>query len=349
MSRRGLFTIVHEMNGQMSRIQRVSLKAVAFVVVSTALISACSSDSSSQGGSNPQVGATCKTKQETVRFTEAPFGVLLPSGGFESQSYVSAKAVVDSGLNSVSIGWPFYFKQSGDIVFGYRDETKDQWLERLRCTIVGVKDAGLIALVWGQLVQADLPRGVEPMGIPAELIDEVGSGVEELIAEVGAVLEDLKVEYWSPVSELDKFLGYEGHQTFFARYVDQAREVFTGTLYAQINSLDQGGFTVKQVTPDFGGVDAMSIAWISFACREDDMQKVDWLIEQAEAQGITRRFIGEIGGVTGGSPSDEPCMSTLVNRWGSESGVLVLDAPSDLTGASQVAGGWLEDFLLTLR
>ena len=79
------------------------------------------------------------------------------------------------------------------------------------------------------------------------------------------------------------------------------------------------------------------------------MQKVDWLIDEAEAQGISDRFIGEIGGVTGGSSADRPCMDTLIERWGSESGVVVLDVPSDLPDASQVAGGWLEDVLLELR
>lgn len=338
-----VFAILHEMNQLVPTMQRVSLRGSALLIAIVMLLGACSSDSNSQDSSR------CQTPRVVNRVSEAPFGVLLPSGRFEGQSYTSAQAVVDSGLNAVSIGWPFYFKESGDIVFGFRDETKDQWLDQLRCTVVEIKEAGLVALVWGQMVQADLPRGVEPMEIPSELVEAVGVGVSELITDVGRVLEELQVEYWSPVSELDKFLGYEGHQKFFAQYVDQARSVFSGTLYAQINSLDQEGFTVKQITPDFGGVDAMSIAWISFACREDDMQKVDWLIEQAEAQGITRRFIGEIGGVTGGSLSDEPCMSTLVSRWGSESGVLILDAPSDLPGASQVAGGWLEDFLVSLR
>ena len=321
---------------------RLSASFVGLILGVTQLV-ACSPgrESSSEAG--------CVTRDEPTRLADAPFGALLPSGGFEGQSYPSAQAVADTGLNAVSIGWPFYFRENGEITFGYRDETKEQWLDRLRCTVVEIKDAGLVAIVWGQMVQADLPRGVEPMGIPTNLIDTVGIGVEGLIAEVGAVLEELKVEYWSPVSELDKFLGYEGHQQFFPRYVEQARAVFTGSLYAQINSLDQNGFTVNRITPDFAGVDTMSIAWISFACREDDMQKVDWLIEQAEAQGISDRFIGEIGGVTGGSSADRPCMDTLIGRWGSESGVVVLDAPSDLPGASQVAGSWLEDVLLELR
>ena len=312
-------------------------------MLGVAFLSACS------GGDERASGSGCATRDESVRIADAPIGVLLPSGGFEGQSYPSAQAVADAGLNAVSIGWPFYFLETGEVTFGYRDETKDQWLDRLRCTVVEIKDAGLVAIVWGQMVQADLPRGVEPMGIPTNLIDTVGTGVEDLIADVGAVLEELQVEYWSPVSELDKFLGFEGHQQFFPRYVEQARSVFTGTLYAQINSLDQNGFTVNRITPDLAGVDAMSIAWISFACREDDMQKVDWLIEQAEAQGITEYFIGEIGGVTGGSSADRPCMDTLIERWGSESGVVILDAPSDLPGASQVAGSWLEDVLLELR
>ena len=317
--------------------------SVVGLIVGTALLAACSAGDESSNGEG------CAPREEPTRLADAPFGVLLPSGGFEGQSYPSAQAVADAGHNAVSIGWPFYFTESGEITFGYRDETKEQWLDRLRCTVVEIKDAGLVAIVWGQMVQADLPRGVEPMGIPTDLIDTVGTGVEGLIAEVGAVLEGLQVEYWSPVSELDKFLGYEGHQQFFGRYVEQARSVYTGTLYAQINSLDQNGFTVNRITPDFAGVDTMSIAWISFACREDDMQKVDWLIDEAEAQGISDRFIGEIGGVTGGSSADRPCMDTLIERWGSESGVVVLDVPSDLPDASQVAGGWLEDVLLELR
>jgi hypothetical protein len=331
------------MNSSRDPIRTRRTQSIALAILGAVLLAACSSGNGSADGS------ACEPVEQPVRSTEAPVGVLLPSGGFEGQSYPTAQAVADAGLNAVSIGWPFYFLESGDITYGYRDETKEQWLERLRCTVVDIKEAGLVALVWGQLVQADLPRGVEPMGIPPELIDSVGTAVEGLIAEVGVVLEELQVEYWSPVSELDKFLGYEGHQKFFARYVEEARSVFSGTVYAQPNSLDQNGFTVNRITPDFGGVDAMSIAWISFACREDDMQKVDWLIEQAEAQGITRRFIGEIGGVTGGTAADRPCMEMLISRWGSESGVVVLDAPSDMPNASQVAGGWLEELLLDLR
>lgn len=317
--------------------------SIAVAAIGAVLLAACSSGGESSDGSD------CEAIEQPVRSAEAPVGVLMPSGGFEGQSYPTAQAVADAGLNAVSIGWPFYFLESGEVAFGFRDETKEQWLDRLRCTVVQLKDAGLVAIVWGQFVQADLPRGVEPMGIPSELVDVVGPAVEELLVDVGSVLEELRVEYWSPVSELDKYFGYEGHQTYFARYVERARSVFSGTVYAQINSLDQNGFTVNRVSPDLAGVDAMSIAWISFACREDDMQKVDWLIEEAETQGVTRRFIGEIGGVTGGSVADKPCMDTLISRWGSESGVVVLDAPSDLPGASQVAGGWLEKLLLELR
>ncbi len=250
----------------------------------------------------------------------------------------------------MSIGVPFYYTQSGELVFGRREETKEQWLENVRCVVVEAKDAGLITLVWGQFIQADAPRGQEPMDAPADVQEKLGPAALQLIPDVGRVLEDLQVEYFSPVAELDKFVGYDNHNRVFADMVAAARTTFTGKIYVQPNTLSRPpSFDSEQVTPDFGGADAMSIAWISFSCREDDMARAQWYVDQAVSQGVEEFFIGEIGGVTGGSESDAECFDTLIAKWdGPSRGVIVLDAPSDMPDAAQVAGSWREKVLREL-
>lgn len=308
----------------------------------------CGNDESGQ--SSEQSRGRCEPSQDLARREGRPFGVLLPSGRFEGQSYGSAQAIVDAGLNAVSIGVPFYYTQSGDVVFGRRDESKEQWLDEIRCVVIEAKDADLITLVWGQFVQADAPRGEEPMDAPASVQAMLGPAALELIPEVGQLLEELQVEYFSPVSELDKFVGFENHNLVFADMVAAARSTFTGKIYAQPNTLSRPpSFDSENVSPDFGGVDAMSIAWISFSCRQDDMDRAQWYVDQAIDQGVEEFFIGEIGGVTGGSESDAACLDTLIDKWdGASRGVIVLDAPSDMPDAAQVAGTWREALLREL-
>ena len=318
------------------------------VIASVALLAACGSDDpqaqSGQQGAQDQQGAVCEAAADLDRIDERPFGVLLPSGRFDGQSYPSAQAIADAGLTAVSIGIPIYYTSSGELVFGRRGETKEQWLEQVRCTMLEAKQAGLITLAWGQFVQADAQRGEEPMDAPADVQAKLGPAALELIPDLARVLEESQVEYFSPVAELDKFVGYENHNAVFGDMVDAARANFTGKIYAQPNTLSRPpSFDSENVPPDFGGVDAMSIAWISFSCREDDMARAQWYVDQAKAQGVQEFFIGEIGGVTGGSPNDAACFDTLITKWdGATNGVIALDAPSDMPNAAQVAGTWRE-------
>lgn len=324
--------------------------SVAALLLSAVTLTSCATDASSGGSPASGDRRGCEIPGSLTRLSGPPFGVVLPSGRFASQSYPSAQAIADAGLNAVSIGIPFYYSDSGDIVFGRRGETKEQWLEQIRCTVVEAKEAGLIVLAWGQFIAADAPPGEEPMGVPADLQARLGPAILPLVPDLAAVLEEARVEYFSPVSELDKYVGYPNHNAVFADLVSAARTTYTGTLYAQPNTLARPpSFDSEGVAPDFGGVDALSIAWISFGCRDDDIERAQWYVDQARIQGVREAFIGEIGGVTAGSPADEPCLQKLIDRWdGSRNGVMVLDAPSDIPGAAQVAGGWQEDVLRQL-
>jgi len=325
--------------------------ALLAAVALAAPLAACGSDDPQaqieQQTSQSQQGSSCETPVGLGRIDGAPFGVLLPSGRFEGQSYPSAQVIADAGLNAVSIGIPIYYNSAGELVFGRRDETKEQWLEQVRCTMLEAKQAGLITLAWGQFVDAEAQRGQEPMDAPADVQAKLGPASLELIPDLAQVLEETQVEYFAPVSELDKFVGYENHNAVFADMVDAARTNFTGKIYAQPNTLGRPpSFDSENVPPDFGGADAMSIAWISFDCREDDMARAQWYVDQAKAQGVEEIFIGEIGGVTGGSPNDAACLDTLIAKWdGATNGVIALDAPSDMPNAAQVAGTWREEKL----
>lgn len=289
----------------------------------------------------------CRAPEGLARIDGPPFGVVLPSGRFASQSFTSAEAIASAGLTAVSLGIPLYYSDSGEIVFGRRGETSEQWLEQVRCTVLEAKAAGLMTIAWGQFVPADAPPGEEPMGAPEGVRALLGPAVLPIMPALGAVLEEAQVEYFSPVSELDKFVGFDNHNKVFRDLVEAARTTFSGTIYAQPNTLAKPpSFLSEGVIPDLGGADAMSIAWISFGCREDDVAKAQWYVDQALAQGVDEVFIGEIGGVTGGSPTDEQCLRSLVERWdGERAGVVVLDAPSDVPGAAQVAGSWREELL----
>lgn len=313
---------------------------------------ACSSEDQIQGegGGGSQNTSACESSADLTRNGDAPFGVLLPSGRFDSQSYPSAQAIKDAGLTAVSIGIPIYYTADGSLTFGRRGETKEQWLDQVACTVLEAKNAGLITLAWGQFVQADAPRGEEPMDAPADVQAALGPAALELIPDLARVLEEAQVEYFAPVAELDKFVGFANHNAVWADMVAAARPHFSGTMYMQPNTLSQPpSFDSENVAPDFGGADAMSIAWISFDCREDDMARAQWYVDQARAQGVAQFFIGEIGGVTGGSPADAACFDTLVEKWdGAQVGVIALDAPTDVPNAAQVAGTWREDALREL-
>jgi hypothetical protein len=250
----------------------------------------------------------------------------------------------------VSIGIPIYYNAAGEIVFGRRGETKEQWLGQVRCTMLEAKNAGLITLAWGQLVDADAQRGEEPMDAPSGVQAKLGPATLSLIPDLAQVLEEVQVEYFSPVAELDKFVGYQNHNAVFAKMVEAARSRFTGKIYAQPNTLSRSpSFDSENVSPDFGDAEAMSIAWISFNCREDDMARAQWYVDQAKAQGVQQIFIGEIGGTTGGSPDDAACLDKLIEEWaGDANGVIALDAPSDLPNAAQIAGTWREQKLREL-
>jgi hypothetical protein len=332
---------------------KMSLTVGAVLLMSVPL-TACGSDEQQgqEGQGTQQDGqrASCEKPGDLVRLEGRPFGVLLPSGRFEGQSYQSAQAIADAGLNAVSIGIPFYYTSDGALVFGRRDETKEQWLAQVRCVMLEAKQAGLITLAWGQFVQADAQRGQEPMDAPPDVQAKLGPAALELIPELAQVLEEARVEYFAPVAELDKFVGYQNHNDVFPAMVDAARANFTGKIYAQPNTLSRPpSFDSENIPPDLGDIDAMSIAWISFTCREDDMARAQWYVDQAKAQGIDEFFIGEIGGTTGGSPADEACLDALVGKWdGAKNGVIVLDAPSDMPNAAQVAGTWREEKLREL-
>ena len=306
------------------------------------LISGCSAEE----GSSSQ--SACELSAPATRIDGAPFGVLYPSGSFRAQSYKSAEEIKAAGFNAVSLAATFYFDQNGDIIFD-RSESggeKSRWLENIKCQVVEAKEAGLITLVWGQFEQGDLPRGSEPMGVPSEIKDKLAQGAIELIPDIAALLEELKVEYWSPVSELDKFLGYEYHNKYFGQMLEAGSE-FEGITYAQPMTMSlPPSFVTENVTPDFATADALSISWISFSCRPEDMVKAFWIIEQAKNQGIKNIFVGEIGGTQNKTDADQACFETLVENFeGKTNGVIALDLPDEFPNGSQVKGTWQEKLI----
>lgn len=306
------------------------------------ILSGCSSPDESNNSSS------CNPANPPTRITEDPYGVLYPSGTFETQSYKSAAEIKAAGFNAVSLGFAFYFNQAGEIVFDRSPDggEKSRWLERVKCSVVEAKDAGLITLVWGQFEQVDLPRGTEPMGVPEEIREKLAQGAIELMPEIAQLLEELKVEYWSPVSELDKFLGYKNHNKYFRQMVE-AGSAFEGITYAQPMTLSlPPAFVTEKVTPDLGGVDALSVSWISFDCRPEDMEKALWIIQQAKDQGVSKIFVGEIGGTQNKSYADQACFETLIAAFeGKANGVIALDLPDGIPNGSQVKGTWQETLI----
>ncbi len=334
------------------------IRRTALLVAAVALLAACSDgggDAAGPGGAGGPGGpggVACEVPAGLTRSGEVPVGVLLPSGSFERQSYASAQAIADAGLNAVSLGWPFYYTAAGDVVFDFDGSADEQararWVERVRCSVVAAKEAGLVVAVWGQFQAAQVEG--EPGGMPEGIRDRVLEQALALVPEMARVLEELQVEYWSPVAELDKFAGIEGHNDFFARMVAAGAPHFSGTVYVQPNILQQDSFFVQGVVPDLGGVDALGVAWISYECEPEQLRAADFFLEAARAQGIDRVLITELGGTRAVDESARPCLEQLIARWeGGTNGVFLLDFPDIRAGASTIAGSWQEDVLRELR
>lgn len=316
------------------------------------------------GGGNGQSdqgdrsAATCEAPSDLARRSDVPVGVLMPAGSLQRQSYVSGAEIAAAGLNAVSLGFEFYYSATGELAYDFDgnadDDAKERWKNNLRCNVIEAKQAGLVVAVWGQFIEAG--RRGEPSTMPENVKNDVLESAVGLMPEVAKLLEELQVEYWSPVSELDKFAGPTGHNAYFARMVEAGRPHFSGTMYAQPNILQRDGFAAQQLEPDLGGVDALGISWISYECEEGKLPPgvtlgwADFVVQAAAAQGITRVFISEVGSTQAADESKRPCLETLIEYWdGATNGVFVLDMPSDQPGGAVVKGNWQEDVLRSLR
>jgi hypothetical protein len=122
---------------------------------------------------------------------------------------------------------------------------------------------------------------------------------------------------------------------------------FEGITYAQPMTLSlPPAFVTEKVTPDLGGVDALSVSWISFDCRPEDIDKALWIIQQAKDQGVNKIFVGEIGGTQNKTDADQECFETLVAAFnGKANGVIALDLPDEIPNGSQVRGTWQETLI----
>lgn len=323
-------------------------------VLASFVLTACASDDSSQVNS-PDEGQgnsqECVTPAGLSRSGEVPVGVLLPSGSFERQSYASAQEIADAGLNAVSLGWTFYYDKDGNLVYDFDgssdDNAKKRWVEQIRCSVIEAKEAGLIVSVWGQFQEANY-RG-EPMGMPENIQGKVLDQATALIPEVAQVLEELQVEYWSPVSELDKYAGIAGHNESFPAMVEAGKPFFTGVIYSQPNILQRDSFFVQGVEPELGAVDALGISWISYQCEPQQLEAADYFVQAAQDQGVDRIFISELGSTNFADESARPCLETLIDYWnGSGNGVFLLDTPPMREGVATIKGNWQEEVLQEL-
>lgn len=321
-------------------------------------LAACGSPGNSGDGADgpgfPASTARCETPVDLVRRANVPIGVLMPSGAPQRQSYVSIDELVTVGYTAVSLGFPFYFSPTGEIVYDFDGnadaDARQRWEDEIRCTVIEAKEAGLVVAVWGQFIEAG--RRGEPGKMNAGVQNAVLDGALALMPEVAALLEELKVEYWSPVSELDKFAGPTGHNEYFARMVDAGRAAFTGTIYAQPNILDRNGFVAQSIIPEFGEADALGISWISYECESDKMPPgqslawADYFVDAATAQGVSRVFISELGDTRPTDESQRACLETLIDYWdGMNTGVFLLDMPTDQPGSVRIKGSWQEAVL----
>lgn len=315
------------------------------------------SPSGKQSSGGPQ-SQQCELPNNLTRRNDVPIGVLMPAGSLQRQSYTSGAEVAAAGLNAVSLGFEFYFIPAGDIVFDFDgnadDNAKERWKNSLRCSVIDAKQAGLVVAVWGQFVEAG--RRGEPGEVAPAVQTKVLDGALALMPEVGMLLEELQVEYWAPVSELERFAGVANHNTYFPRFVDAGRPHFTGTMYVQPNILQSDGFVVQNIEPNLGGVDALGISWISYECEDDklppgiSLASADFYVDAAAAQGITRVYISELGGTQATDASARPCLETLIDNWnGVENGVFLLDMPTDFPNGATINGSWQEEVLQVLR
>lgn len=293
---------------------------------------------------------TCEIPDSLERLSTTPIGVLYPSGGFDEQSYSSAQEIADAGLTAVSLGWSILYDSDGNIVYDWDgsadDDAKARWISRMQCSVIEAKQAGLVVAVWGQFQEAGV--NAEPGLIRDDIREQVLAASVGLIPEMAEAVEAVKAEYYSPVAELDKFGGIEGHNTYFPQYLEAVRPVFSGILYSQPNVLQRDpSFYSEQLTPALEGIDALGISWISYDCAPEDVAKGDWFVEQAAAQGVTTVYISEIGGVQQAPETQATCMTELIERWGGvENGVFALDTPSMLEDHAFIKGSWQENVLL---
>lgn len=306
-------------------------------------------DDSGQGQSNQQSTRACAVPAGTTRSGAVPIGILMPSGNFSGQSYGSPAGVKKAGFNAISLGISLYYDSKGRVTFGRGGQSKQDWLNEIGCNVAKIKEQGLVALVWGQLQDVNQKAGTEPQPVPAKLRAKVAKATTSVMADVAKTLEKYKADYWSPISESDKWFGAEGHNRYFPQWVKIGSRYFTGTIYAQMAL--NNGVTDRSGKPlQMGGADALSIAWISFECEKQMYERPDQMVAAARKQGVDDVFVGEIGGVRAGVPADAACMTDVVEHFGArETGVLFLDAPKDMQGGSRVEGQWPAEWLLELR
>lgn len=322
----------------------IAVSTVALVL----LISGCSGGSSGSDAEN-QASGKCELPNNLTRLNGLPVGVLMPSGSFQQQSYKSASEIVAARLNAVSFGWSFYYTDSGEIVFDFDgsndEEAKSRWINQIRCSVIEAKEAGLIVSVWGQFQEANY-RG-EPMGIPEEIRNRVLDQSVELIPEIAKTLEELKVEYWSPVSELDKYAGIDGHNAYFPKMVDVGRPLFNGIIYSQPNILQRDSFFVQNIQPNLGKIDALGISWISYECEPERLRASDFFLESAKSQGINDFFVSELGSTNYADETNKACLEKLIEYWGAaETGLFLLDNPPMREGVATIKDSWQEGVLV---
>lgn len=320
----------------------------AITVACVVLISGCSGESSSSETEN-QASSQCELPGGLTRLSGVPVGVLMPSGSFQQQSYESANEMVAVGLNAVSFGWSFYYTSSGEIVFDFDGSSdanaKSRWINQIRCSVIEAKEAGLIVSVWGQFQEANY-RG-EPMGMPEEIRNRVLDQAVELIPEIAQTLEELKVEYWSPVSELDKYAGIEGHNSYFPKMVDVGRPLFNGIIYSQPNILQRDSFYVQNIQPDLGKIDALGISWISYECEPERLKASDFFLKSATSQGINNFFVSELGSTNYADETNKACLEKLIEYWNAgETGLFLLDNPPIREGVATIKDSWQEAVLV---
>jgi hypothetical protein len=328
----------------------------ALALGSALVLSACGGGS--DGDDNGPSSQGCNAPNDLTRSTDTPIGMLLPSGSFERQSYTSAAEVAAAGLNAVSFGLSFYYTSTGELVYDFDgssdDAAKERWTNTIACAVIEAKESGLVVAVWGQFIEAG-SRG-EPGQMPTDIQTPVLESTVDLMPEVAELLDELQVEYWAPISELERFTGIENHNTYFPQMVAASRPLFNGIIYAQPNILQRDGFVVQDVEPNLGGADALGISWISYECDEQklppgqSLESSNFYIDAAAAQGITKVFISEVGGTQNTDESARPCLEKLIEYWdGATTGVFVLDMPSDQPGGASVKGNWQEAVLQSLR